>query len=217
MNASPIDLTVAHIREVFSGEATGHDWWHIYRVWQLAKRIARDEGPVDLHIVELAALLHDIADWKFHGGDLMAGSRAARTWLSSLQVPEATIAHVCDIIDHVSFKGAGVATTMRTKEGQIVQDADRLDALGAIGIARTFAYGGSVGRELYNPAIAPEHHATFAAYKKSNSPSFNHFTEKILLLRDRMNTQTAKRLAAARHAYLEAYMAEFLAEWNGER
>ena len=210
-----IDRTVEHVRSALSGDSSGHDWWHIHRVWKTAVRLGRDE-EADLHIVELAALLHDIADWKFHGGDESAGPRAARQWLSGLQAGPATIDHVCDIIAHLSFKGAGVATPMATLEGRVVQDADRLDAIGAIGIARAFAYGGHAGRAIYDPQVPPVEYDSFAAYKKNNGPTLNHFAEKLLLLKDRMNTAAGRRIAAERHAFMEQFVARFLAEWNGE-
>ena len=210
-----IQKTTDHVRGLLSGEGSGHDWFHVQRVCRLALRIGREERA-DLYIVELAALLHDVADWKFAGGDHEAGSHAARRWLHSLDVPPDVTDHVCDIIACLSFKGAGVETPMRSLEGQCVQDADRLDALGAIGIARAFAYGGHKGRLLYDPTIPPQPHASFEAYKKNTGPTINHFYEKLLLLKDRLNTITAGRLAAERHAFMESYLQQFLAEWNGE-
>ena len=204
-----------HVRELLAGDSSGHDWWHIWRVWQNARRIGRDEGA-DLFVVELAALLHDIADWKFHGGDETAGPRAARAWLVEQQVDAATIDHVCEIIATLSFKGAGVPTPMRTLEGKVVQDADRLDAIGAIGIARAFAYGGHKGRAIYDPDQPPQPHASFEAYKKNVGPTINHFYEKLLLLKDLLNTAAAKRLAAERHAFMEQFLNQFYGEWNAE-
>lgn len=208
--------TAGHVRELLAGEGTGHDWFHIERVRRTALAIGREEAA-DLFIVELAALLHDVADWKFAGGDHEAGPRQSRAWLQSLQVPAATIDHVCGIIAGLSFKGAGVPTAMSSLEGQCVQDADRLDALGAIGIARAFAYGGHKNRALYDPAVPPTPHDSFEAYKKNTGPTINHFYEKLLLLQDRMNTPAGKRLAAARHQYMERFLEQFLGEWNGER
>ncbi len=205
--------TEQHVRGVLAGDSSGHDWWHIHRVRNLARFLARQEGA-DIFVVELAALLHDIADWKFHDGDETAGPRAARQWLESQQVAEAVIAEVTDIIATLSFKGAGVSCPMKTLAGQVVQDADRLDALGAIGIARTFAYGGHAGRAMYDPDVQPEHHASFAEYRAAEGTTLNHFTEKLLLLRDRMNTEAARRLAAERHAFLEEFHRRFLQEWN---
>jgi len=211
-----IQKTTDHVRGLLSGEGSGHDWFHVERVRNVALAIAREERA-DLFVVELAALLHDVADWKFAGGDHEAGSRAAREWLVSLGVPQDTVEHVADIIASLSFKGAGVETPMKTIEGQCVQDADRLDAIGAIGIARAFAYGGHKGRAMYDPAIPPEPHASFEAYKKNVGPTINHFYEKLLLLKDRMNTRTGKRLAAERHAVLEEFLEEFFAEWEGKK
>lgn len=204
------------MQQLLSGEGSGHDWWHILRVWNNAKTIAARE-QADLFIVELAALLHDIGDHKFHNGDETVGPRMARAWLEQQAVPEETIVHVCSIIQQLSFKGAGTSSHMPTLEGQIVQDADRLDAIGAIGIARTFAYGGHKNREIHNPTIAPELHTSFAQYKSSTAPTINHFYEKLLLLKDRMHTETAKEMAAGRHAHMEAYLEQFFAEWQGER
>jgi uncharacterized protein len=211
-----IQKTCEHVRRLLSGEGSGHDWFHIERVRNLALQIAREERA-DLFIVELAALLHDVADWKFAGGDNDAGPRAARDWLVSLNADEAVIEHVTRIIKDLSFKGAGVETPMHSIEGQCVQDADRLDALGAIGIARAFAYGGHKGRALYDPAVPPQPHASFEAYKKNTGPTLNHFYEKLLLLKDRMTTNTGRRLGADRHAYLEQFLDEFLSEWSGHR
>lgn len=210
-----VTVTSQYIRKKLEGEGSGHDWWHIYRVWNLAKLIGRDE-QADLFVVELAALLHDIADWKFYGGDEEIGPRLAREWLEKQRVDEQVIEQVCDIIVGISFKGAGVATKLKTIEGQVVQDADRLDALGAIGIARCFAYGGHKGREIYNPNIKPQKHQTSEEYKKSSSPSVNHFYEKLLLLKDLMNTNAGKRFAEKRHKFMELYLKEFYSEWRGE-
>ncbi len=213
---SVIDAAVLHIQTVLQGDSSGHDWWHIYRVWRMAVRLCAAE-QADLFVVQLAALLHDIADWKFHDGDLTAGPRAARLWLESQSVETATVEHVCAIIGQLSYKGAGVATDMPTLEGRIVQDADRLDAIGAIGIARAFAYGGHAGRMLYDPDDPPEMHASAQAYRSSRGATINHFHEKLLLLKDRMQTATGKQLAAERHAYMEGYLTQFHAEWEGER
>ncbi len=212
-----ITKTANYVKDKFSGEGTGHDWWHMYRVWQLAKTIASGEPDADLYIVELGALLHDIADWKFHDGDEEAGPTAAREWLESIRVEEAVISHIEDIIRTVSFKGAGVASNMKTIEGKIIHDADKLDAIGAIGIARTFAYGGANSREIYNPEQEPESHDSFDTYKKSQGHTLNHFYEKLLLLKDRMYTQSAKEIATERHKFMETFLEEFYAEWDGKR
>jgi uncharacterized protein len=209
-----IDRTAAHVRATLAGDAAGHDWWHVYRVWQTARRLALAEGA-DLLVVELSALLHDIADWKFHDGDLTAGPRAARAWLETLDVDPSLVDHVVEIIATMSFKGAEVPTPMRSLEGRVVQDADRLDAIGAIGVARAFAYGGSKGRAIYDPAVLPERHATSSAYLGSTAPTINHFYEKLLLLCDLMGTRTARRWAAARHQFMERYLEQFFAEWHG--
>ncbi len=210
-----IAVTVEYVRQTLAGDSSGHDWWHIDRVRRSACRLAKAEGA-DVVVTELAALLHDIADWKFHGGDDTAGPRAARTWLEQHHVDAAVIEHVCGIIAGLSYKGAGVATDMPTLEGRCVQDADRLDAIGAIGIARAFAFGGHFGRAIYDPEQPPELHDTFAAYKSKGGPSINHFYEKLLLLKDRMQTPTGKQLAAERHQFLETFLTQFFAEWNAE-
>jgi uncharacterized protein len=211
-----IQKTTDHVRGLLSGEGSGHDWFHIERVRNVAVRIAAEE-KANLFVVELAALLHDVADWKFAGGDHEAGPRATREWLMSLEVPQPTIGHVTAIIAGLSFKGAGVETPMSTIEGRCVQDADRLDAIGAIGIARAFAYGGHKGRGLYDPEVPPQPHASFEAYKKNAGPTINHFFEKLLLLKERMNTTTGRRLAAERHVVLEEFLEEFFAEWVGKK
>ncbi len=210
-----IRKTADHAKQLLSGESTGHDWWHVYRVWQNAIHIGKQESA-DMFIVELAALLHDIADWKFHDGDEKAGARAARSWLSKQSIDAATIDHVCQIIDDLSFKGAGVRTAMNTIEGMVIQDADRLDALGAIGIARTFAYGGHKGHEIHNPEIPPVLHTSFEEYKKSGGTTINHFHEKLLLLKDLMNTKAGRAMAEQRHDYLVKFLEQFNLEWNGQ-
>lgn len=211
-----LEQTAEHVRQLLAGDSSGHDWWHIERVRAMALAIGRCEGA-DLYVVELAALLHDIADWKFHGGDDALGPRRAAEWLSALDVAPAVIERVSEIIRQISFKGAQVATPMPTLEGQVVQDADRLDAIGAIGIARAFAYGGHAGRALYDPSVAAEGHASFEAYKKNSGPTINHFHEKLLLLKDRMNTPTARRLAEGRHQFMVDFLQRFHAEWNAEQ
>ncbi len=211
---SLIEKTLLLIKEKLSGEASGHDYWHVYRVWQLAKRIAQSE-KCDAEVVELAALLHDIADWKFNGGDYEAGPREARKWLESQKYPEAKIELICQIIREISFKGAKVADETSSIEASIVQDADRLDAIGAVGIARTFAYGGSKNRPMYEPNVEHELHSSFEDYKKSQTHTVNHFHEKLLLLKDKMKTKTGKELAKHRHEYMENFLKEFHQEWNG--
>ena len=216
MSSQILWKTEAFIREKLAGDSSGHDWWHIDRVRRNAVHIARDEGA-DLYVVELAALLHDVADWKFHGGDDSIGPRTARDWLTRHEVAPTVIDHVCEIIATVSFKGAGVATEMSTIEGKCVQDGDRLDAIGAVGIARAFAFGGHFGRAMYDPDVAPEQHQTFAAYKSKGGPTINHFYEKLLLLKDRMQTATGRRLATERHQFMEQFLDQFFGEWRGDR
>lgn len=210
-----IEQTAAHVRSQLEGEGTGHDWWHIERVLKNAIHIGREEGA-DLFIVQLAALLHDIADHKFHGGDDSVGPKVARQWLESINVDPNIVEHVGLIVRDISFKGADVIAAMHSLEGKVVQDADRLDAIGAIGIARAFAYGGFKQRELYNPAIKPERHDSFETYKNSQAPTINHFYEKLLLLKDRMNTATGQAMAAERHRFMEMYLEKFFKEWEGE-
>jgi uncharacterized protein len=209
-----INRTTDHVRAVLSGEGSGHDWWHIERVWRMARRIGQAEG-VDLLVVELAALLHDIADWKAHGGDLAAGPKKAGEWLNTLHIEPAIVERVCQIIGNMSFKGAKVAEAVLSPEGQVVQDADRLDAIGAIGIARAFAYGGSRGRLLYDPACKPIDHDSAEAYLNNKGTTVNHFYEKLLLLKDRMNTPTGRAIAEERHRFMEDYLRQFYQEWEG--
>ncbi|HZG67635.1 MAG TPA: HD domain-containing protein [Herpetosiphonaceae bacterium] len=209
-----VAATVHHVRGLLDGEGTGHDWWHIERVWRLAIHIGQAEDA-DPFVVTLAALLHDIADWKFHGGDLDAGPRAARAWLRSQNVDESVVDHVCAVVAQVSFKGALVPDAPGSREAMVVQDADRLDALGAIGIARAFAYGGSQNRSLYDPRVIPNAHVSFEAYRASRGTTINHFHEKLLLLRDRMHTPTARAIAAERHEFMVQFLERFLAEWEG--
>lgn len=212
-----LEKTEQYVRQKLEGEGSGHDWWHIDRVRKIALSIGKEEGA-NLYIIELAALLHDIADWKFHHGDETIGPSVAREWLESIQVDETVVSHVCDIIKTISFKGAGVHTPMKTKEGEVVQDADRIDALGAIGIARAFAYGGSKGRVMYNPYLKPQLHQSFEAYKNDkDGHTINHFYEKLLLLKERMNTPSGKKMAIARHTYMEHYLAQFYEEWQGKK
>ena len=207
--------TADYVESRLAGEGSGHDWWHVYRVWKNAVHIGKHE-KVDLFVVELAALLHDIADWKFHDGNEEIGLQLSREWLLQLKVDENVITHVCQIIKDISFKGSGVVTKMKSVEGMVVQDADRLDAIGAIGIARTFAYGGAKGREMYNPKIKPEKHESFEQYKNNKNPTINHFYEKLLLLKDLMNTVTATKIAEKRHKIMEEYLENFFHEWEGK-
>ncbi len=210
-----VDRVAQHIQSKFDGEGSGHDWHHINRVRRLAKQIAAAEGA-NQELAELAALVHDIADWKFHNGDDSVGPREAERLLSEEDATPEVIEQVVDIVRTISYKGAGVVTAMNTLEGQCVQDADRLDAIGAIGIARCFAYGGHAGRLMYDPGEPPVMHATAEAYKASKGHSLNHFYEKLFLLKDRMNTATGRALAEERHKYMEVFVERFLAEWNGK-
>jgi uncharacterized protein len=206
-----IHQTAEFVKNKMINESTGHDWWHANRVWRNAIKIGKSE-QADMFVVQLAALLHDIADWKFHGGDTMTGPNVALEFLNSLNVDDSTINHVCDIIKKLSFKGAKVEQEILTIEGQIVQDADRLDAIGAIGIARAFAYGGFKQREIYNPEIPVVLHNSFETYKRNESPTINHFYEKLLLLKDLMNTKTAKKIAIMRHEFMIQYLEKFFHE-----
>lgn len=208
--------TAAYARKTLGREATGHDWLHVERVWASARTLGRGSGA-DMYVVELAALLHDIADWKFHGGDASAGPKKAAAWLRSLKVDEATVAHVASIIAESSFKGARVRNRIATLEGRIMQDADRLDAIGAIGIARAFAYGGAKGRDIYDPAVKPVLHKSAKAYSGSAGPTLNHFHEKLLLLKGLMNTPGGRRAAAGRHRFMTAFLRQFGAEIAGRK
>ena len=210
-----IEKTRLYVVKEMADDASGHDWWHIYRVWSLAKKMAQTENA-NRTIVELSALLHDIADWKFNGGDESAGSKQAARWLSNNKADPKIIEAVCEIIATLSYKGANVSTPMRTIEGKVVQDADRLDAIGAVGIARTFAYGGNKNRLIYHPAEPPIMHQSFEDYKKNTGHTINHFYEKLLLLKGRMNTQSAKKLAEKRHLFMEEYLDRFFKEWSGD-
>jgi uncharacterized protein len=206
-----IDNTVQFVRETLKNAEGGHDWWHIHRVWTNAKLIAQTE-KADPLIVELAALLHDIADSKFHNGDEEIGPRTAGNYLLSQDVDVAVIEHVQQIIRHMSFKSSFDKPTFHSPELAIVQDADRLDAIGAIGIARAFNYGGFKGREIYNPEIEPNLNMSKDEYKNSPAPSINHFYEKLLLLKDKMNTPTGRQLAEQRHQFMVAYLHQFYLE-----
>lgn len=215
MSPDLVGRVAGRVRARFLAESSGHDWQHIRRVWKLARRIAEQEGA-DCRIAELGALVHDIADWKFHGGDESVGPRQAERLLAAEGAPADAIAAVVEIVAGISFKGAGVPTEMRSLEGRCVQDADRLDAIGAIGIARCFAYGGHAGRVIHDPGIAPVLHATAEAYKAAKGTSLNHFYEKLFLLKDRMNTATGRALAEERHRFMEQFVARFLEEWDEE-
>lgn len=215
-NERLIDLTIEFVKKELSEAEGGHDWWHIYRVWKNAKHLSSTEN-VDSLTVELAALLHDIADSKFHDGDESIGPRKARTFLESVAVDQKVIDHVVSIIENISFKGGKVTSSINTQEFCVVQDADRLDAIGAIGIARAFNYGGFKNRGLYDPEIKPNLNLTKEAYKKSTAPTINHFYEKLLLLKDRMNTRTGKEMAKQRHRFMEDYLDQFYNEFEGRK
>ncbi len=204
--------TEEYVKQTFEGESSGHDWWHINRVRGLALKIAGSEGG-NLFIIEMAALLHDLDDWKLNGKG--CGQRVG-VWLDKLGVSAWESARIIEVVGQVSFKGAGVETKATSQEARIVQDADRLDAIGAIGIARTFAYGGSKGRLIYDPGVVPEMYQSFEAYKKTTAPTINHFYEKLLLLKDRLNTGAAKKMAVARHGFMEQFLERFFNEWDNK-
>jgi uncharacterized protein len=215
-NPDLISKTIAFVKQQLAGAEGGHDWFHIERVYKNSLLIAQSE-TCDETVVKLGALLHDIADSKFHGGDETIGPKTARAFLESQKVEEATIVHVLNIIENISFKGGHFEKQFHSKELEIVQDADRLDAIGAIGIARTFNYGGFKNRPLYNPAIAPNLNMSKEEYKSSEAPTINHFYEKLLLLKDLMNTETGKQIALERHQFMEKFLSQFYAEWDGEK
>ncbi len=211
---SPIEQTAEFVKDSLRNAEGGHDWWHIYRVWQSAKTIAAKEN-VNMEVVELAALLHDIADSKFHNGDEEIGPQKAADFLLSISVDLETVHHVQEIIRNISYKTSFEGATFTSIELEVVQDADRLDAIGAMGIARAFSYGGFKQREFYNPDIPTNLNMSKEEYKNSNAPTINHFYEKLLLLKDKMNTQTGRELAMQRHLFMEAFLEQFYAEWNG--
>ena len=211
-----INDTIAFVKKELENAEGGHDWFHIERVYKNAVLIANGEN-CDILIVQLGALLHDIADSKFHDGDETVGPKKARLFLESKNVPENTIAHVVNIIENISFKGGHEAKKFSSLELDIIQDADRLDAIGAIGIARTFNYGGFKNRAIYNPEIDPNLNMSKEEYKNSDAPTINHFYEKLLLLKDKMNTKTGKEIAAQRHEFMELFLNQFYDEWNGEK
>lgn len=210
-----IENTISFVKKTLKNAEGGHDWFHIERVYKNALLIAKNEN-VDLFIVSLGALLHDIADAKFYDGDESVGPKVAREFLESQAVNESIIEHIENIIKHISFKNSlSSDEKFSSPELMVIQDADRLDAIGAIGIARCFNYGGFKNRALYNPKIAPNLNLTKEEYKKSSAPTINHFYEKLLLLKDKMNTETGKRIAAKRHEYMEQFLQQFFDEWNG--
>lgn len=216
MHESWIQQTIQFVRETLAGAEGGHDWFHIERVWKTTQTLAASE-PVNRTVAELAALLHDIADAKFHDGDEEVGPAKAQAFLESINVPQSITDQVVQIIRDISFKGGRHVVQQRTAELDVVQDADRLDAIGAIGIARAFSFGGYRQRALYDPSIAPDMHMDAATYRKSAAPTINHFYEKLLLLKDRMNTASGRKMAEERHRFMEQYLEQFYAEWEGKR
>ena len=215
-NSDIVHKTILFVQEKLENAEGGHDWFHIERVYKNALLIAENE-VCDVNVVKLGALLHDIADSKFHDGDEAIGPKIAREFLESENADEVTIQHVINIIENLSFKGGNAEKTFSSVELDIVQDSDRLDAMGAIGIARTFNYGGFKNRPLYNPNIAPNLHMSKEEYKNSEAPTINHFYEKLLLLRDKMNTETGKKIAEGRHQFMINFLSQFYAEWDGEK
>ena len=211
-----LDLTVSFVQDTLKDAESGHDWWHIHRVWNNTKHILQHE-KADPLVCELTALLHDIADSKFHDGDENIGPRVAGEFLHSIGVEQEIIEHVQHIILNMSFKASLGEVTFHSKELEVVQDADRLDAIGAIGIARAFTYGGFKNREIYNPNIPAQLNQDKESYKKTTAPTINHFYEKLLLLKDKMNTPTAKAIAEKRHDYMEGFLEQFYCEWKGDQ
>lgn len=205
-----ISATEHFIKQHFASDGSGHDWFHIDRVRNMALHLAEKEGG-NLFLIEIAALLHDLDDWKLGNGE---DTSKTKSWLTQLEIDKKDALRIESIIDQVSFKGAGVETKTDSLEAQIVQDADRLDAIGAIGIARTFAYGGNKGRLLHHPDIQPQLHNSFEEYKKTTAPTINHFYEKLLLLKDRMSTKTAQKIAEERHRFMEEFLEQFFLEWD---
>lgn len=215
-NSDLISKTILFVKEKLANAEGGHDWFHIERVYKNSLLIAKGEN-CDETVVKLGALLHDIADSKFYDGDETVGPKVARNFLESEEVSETIITHVIQIINNISFKGGNNEKHFSSIELDIVQDADRLDAIGAIGIARAFNYGGFKNRAMYNPEIAPKLSMTKEEYKNSQAPTINHFYEKLLLLKDKMNTQTGIEIAQERHQYMQGFLAQFYAEWDGEK
>ena len=215
-NSDLVNKTILFVKETLENAEGGHDWFHIERVYKNAVSIA-DGEVCDMMVIKLASLLHDIADSKFHDGDETIGPKMAREFLESENADEATIQHIINIIKNSSFKGGNTECQFSSIELDIVQDADRLDAMGAIGIARTFNYGGFKNRPLYNPNSIPNLHMSKEEYKNSKAPTINHFYEKLLLLKDKMNTKTGKKIAQERHQFMVTFLSRFYAEWDGEK
>ena len=214
-NSILLENTIAFVKKELANAEGGHDWFHIERVYKNSLLISKTEG-VDNLVISLGALLHDIADSKFHHGDETVGPKKAQDFLSSENVAEEVIVHVIKIIENISFKGGNKKQDFHSKELEVVQDADRLDAIGAMGIARCFNYGGFKNRKLYDPEIKPNLNMSPEAYKASTAPTINHFYEKLLLLKDKMNTQTGKQIAQRRHDYMEDFLTQFYGEWEGK-
>ena len=216
INPDLINKTILFVKDKLDNAEGGHDWFHIERVFKNSVLISKNE-VCDTTVVKLGALLHDIADSKFHDGDETVGPRIAREFLESENVDKEIITHVVNIIENISYKGGNFEKKFSSKELDVVQDADRLDAIGAIGIARAFNYGGFKNRTLYDPNIAPNSSMTKEEYKKNDSPTLNHFYEKLLLLKDKMKTETGKQIAKERHKYMQGFLSQFYAEWEGEK
>jgi len=214
MNNVLINNTITFVKQELRGAEGGHDWFHVERVYKNTLLIAKTES-CDVNIVTLGALLHDVADSKFHNGDEEVGPKKAEEFLKEQLVDAEVIQHVLHIIKNISFKGGRVARNFSSVELDVVQDADRLDAIGAIGIARAFNYGGFKNRGMYDPEIAPNLNMTKEEYKNSTAPTINHFYEKLFLLKDKMNTETGKQIAQKRHEFMEQYITQFYSEWNG--
>lgn len=208
-----IQETINFVKSFHENDASGHDWFHIQRVTNLAKKIGEKEGG-DLFRIEITALLHDVADYKLNNGDENKGIQKIINFLEKIEIDTSVIQLIISDIKNISFKGAEVGQNPLTKEGQIVQDADRIDAIGAIGIARAFAYGGNKNRMIYDPEQKPEMHTNFENYKKSTAPTINHFYEKLLLLKDRMHTVAAKQIAEERHLFMKEFLKQFYKEWE---
>lgn len=219
-NENIIQETIKFVKDKLKDAESGHDWFHIERVWKNSLLISEGEiinhPEINLTVIQLGALLHDIADHKFHGGDETVGPKVAGEFLQSLSVEKDTISAVCDIILKISFKGSTSKNEMESLEGKIVQDSDRLDAIGAIGIARTFSYGGFRNRQMYDPSEKPNMNMDWETYKNNKGHTINHFYEKLLLIKDRMNTETGKKLAEKRHEYMTGFLDQFYSEWEGK-
>lgn len=209
-----INKTKKYIKDRLFGEGSGHDWYHVERVYKMAEYIGKKEGA-DLFIVRMAALMHDVSDHKFHKGNSDIGALITKEWLEQLRVEKSIVQIVTKIVKTISFKAGTVNSNQDSLEGKVVQDADRLDAIGAIGIARTFTYGGKKEREIFNPDIKPREYVDYKEYIKTKNHTINHFYEKLLLLKDLMNTETAKKIALERHELMERYLKQFMMEWDG--